>query len=174
MAELRQGLADLLRGEELTQFSARRQRFEAAGLPAALATRIAMLDALTPAFDLVELARERRTSITRVATLHAMLGSELGIDWLRHRALALTATGPWQGIAREALVEASWQLQRQFTAQVLRGRGSDAQRLARLLAARPDALRNWQGQLAQLRATPNLDFAALSVGLESVRRLAGR
>ncbi len=174
MAELRQGLADLLRGEELTQFSARRQRFEAAGLPAALATRIAMLDALTPAFDLVELARERRTSITRVATLHAMLGSELGIDWLRHRALALTATGPWQGIAREALVEASWQLQRQFTAQVLRGRGSDAQRLTRLLAARPDALRNWQGQLAQLRATPNLDFAALSVGLESVRRLAGR
>jgi glutamate dehydrogenase len=136
--------------------------------------RIATLDALKSAFDLIELARERRSAITRVATLHATLGSELGIDWLRHRALALTATGPWQGAAREALVEASWQLQRQFTAQALHGSGSEAQRIARLLAARPDALRNWQGQLAQLRAAPVLDFAALSVGLESVRRLAGR
>jgi glutamate dehydrogenase len=174
VGDLQRQIAGLLCGEELSQFQARRHGLEQAGLPAALAARVATLDTLQCAFDLVELARERRLPVARVAGLHAAIGAGLGIDWLRHRALALTSTGTWQNVARDALVEASWRVQAQFTGLALRGAGTDAQRIARQLAARPEAHASWVAQLAQLRAAPVLDFAALSVGIETVRKLAGR
>jgi glutamate dehydrogenase len=174
LAELQRELSGLLRGEEQTQYQARRQRFEAAGLPAPLAQRIAMLDALKCALDLVTVAQEHRTPVLGVAALHGLIGSELGIDWLRHRTLALTAVGRWQTAARDALVDATWLAQQQFSALALRGSGGDAQRLSRLLAQRPEAQRNWQAQLLQLRAAPVVDFAALSVGIEAVRKLITR
>ncbi len=174
LQELQRQLPSLLRGAELAQYQARRAAFEKAGLPPGLAARVAMLDAHKCVLDLVEAAGLGRTPVLRVAALHALVGSELGIDWLRHRALGLAAIGRWQAAAREALVDASWQVQRQFTQLALRGAGTDAQRLARLLAARPEALATWQAQLLQLRAAPVIDFSALSVGIEAVRKLANR
>ena len=174
MAELRSRVHETLRGDELRQYEQRLAQFARGGLPAKLAAQVAAQAALKPAFDLVELARAARRPVHQVAGLYATLGSALGLDWLRQRAESLPAQGTWQGAAQAALVDASYRIQRHATAQALRLRGSNALRATKFIRAQHGAQQAWSAMLGQMRAATDVDFAALSVGIETVRKLTAR
>ncbi|HEV7632015.1 MAG TPA: NAD-glutamate dehydrogenase [Steroidobacteraceae bacterium] len=174
VAELRARVHETLRGDELRHYEQRLAQFTSGRLPAKLAAQVAAQAALKPAFDLVELARGARRPVHQVAGLYATLGSALGLDWLRQRAQSLPAQGSWHGAARDALVDASYRIQRHATEQALRLRGSDALRATKFLKAQHEAQQTWSAMLGQMRAATEVDFAALSVGIETVRKLTAR
>ena len=165
---------ELLTGAELARYEESRKRFTEGGLPHALAVRIASLEALDAALDIVEIATSHRVSVAETARVYFEVGTRIGFDWLRARIEKLTVDGTWQAIARTGLRDAALRVQRRLTERVLarKERGSAQARVGAWVEAAGKDLAHWQRTLADMRAAGAGDFATLTVGVESVRKLA--
>jgi glutamate dehydrogenase len=172
--ELEAGIAELLSGAELERFSEARRRYAEAGLPAQLAARVASLEALNAALDIVEIAGAHRVSVTETARVYFAVGTSTGVDWLRSRIEKLAVDGPWQAIARTGLRDGALRVHRRLTERVLTrgGRGSAQARVNAWLESVAKELAHWQRTLTDMRAASAADFATLTVGVETVRKLA--
>jgi glutamate dehydrogenase len=150
-------------------------RWAAAGVPEAVAVRVAAYDTLFGALDIVEIAESSQRPIAAVAGVYFTLASRLGLGWLRARIHALPAGSHWQTLARGAMRDEVGQLQRAITAGAL-AEGAANANAADLLdawAARNAApLARAERMLAELRALPSADLAMLSVALRELRGLA--
>jgi glutamate dehydrogenase len=182
VAEFRAGVAALegeiarvLSGAELTRFEESRARFAKAGLPPPLAERIACLEPLNAALDIVEIAAAHRVSVAETARVYFEVGVRIGFDWLRAGIEKLAVEGPWQAIARTGLRDGALRVHRRLTERVLarRDRGSAETRVNAWVAGAGKDLTHWQRTLTDMRAAGAGDFATLTVGVEAVRKLAG-
>jgi len=171
--ELEARIAELLTGEELQRFSAARTHYAQAGLPPQLAARIASLETLNAALDIVEIAGAHRVSVTETARVYFEVGSRTGVDWLRTRIEKLAVDGPWQAIARTGLRDGALRVHRRLTERVLsrHDRGSASARVAAWVEASGKELAHWQRTLTDMRSAGAADFATLTVGVETVRKL---
>ena len=104
-------------GGPVTQRAA---ELEAAGVPAALAARVAGLGWMVAALDIVDVAGEAGLDVEVVAAVHFRLGSVLELHWLRDRILDLPRADRWSALARAALRDDLFALHRALTAEVLR------------------------------------------------------
>ncbi|HYB32799.1 MAG TPA: NAD-glutamate dehydrogenase [Steroidobacteraceae bacterium] len=181
VAEFRDGVGQLeaatpevLTGTELARFDEGRAHCIAAGLPAPLAARLASLEALNAALDIVEIAASYRVSVPETARIYFEVGTRIGFDWLRARIEKLMVEGPWQAIARTGLRDAALRVHRRLTERVLarKDRGSAQARVTAWVDGAGKELAHWQRTLADMRAAGAADFATLTVGVESVRKLA--
>jgi glutamate dehydrogenase len=172
--ELQEHIADVMTGAELVHFEERRKHYLDAGLPLALAARVASLEALNAALDISEIAASNRVSVTETARVYFEVGTRIGFDWLRARIERLAVDGPWQAIARTGLRDAALRVHRRLTERVLarKGRGSAQARVTAWVESAGKDLAHWQRTLADMRAAGASDFATLTVGVESVRKLA--
>ncbi len=171
---LQADIAAVLTGTELARFEEGCQRYGAAGLPPALAARIASLEALNAALDIVEIAALQHVSVAETARVYFEVGTRIGFDWLRARIEKLKVDGPWQAIARTGLRDAALRVQRRLTERVLTGRrrGTAPARVTAWVESAGKDLAHWQRTLTDMRAAGASDFASLTVGVESVRKLA--
>ncbi|MGH8304201.1 MAG: NAD-glutamate dehydrogenase, partial [Steroidobacteraceae bacterium] len=172
--QLEAGIAELLTGAELERFGEAHLRYSEAGLPGQLAVRMASLEVLNAALDIVEISSAHRVSVAETARMYFEVGTCIGFDWLRPRIEKLSVDGPWQAIARAGLRDAALRVHRRLTERVLarKGRGTVQARVSAWMEAAGKELQNWQRMLADMRAAGASDFATLTVGVESVRRLA--
>jgi glutamate dehydrogenase len=181
VARFRPGVAALLRDvgailgtEELARFTALQAKFVADGMPAGLAARIASLDPLHGALDLVEVAAAARLPIAFAARAYYQIGERLGLAWLKQQVESLPAEGHWHAVARGALRENLYALQRKLSAAVLAGPGEGpAQRVAAWITRHAGEVGYLEALIADLRTGSAPDFATLSVALHAVARLAG-
>jgi glutamate dehydrogenase len=172
--ELEAHIAELLTGDELVRFGEARSRYDQAGLPPHLAARVTSLEALNAALDIVEIAGAHRVSVTETARVYFEVGTRAGIDWLRTRIEKLSVDGPWQAIARTGLRDGALRVHRRLTERVLsrHERGSASARVGAWMEAAGKDLAHWQRTLNDMRAAGAADFATLTVGVETVRKLA--
>ena len=172
--ELKAHIAGALTGIWQERFEAARRAFAAEGAPAELAERIASLDALNSALDVVDLASARRASVVEAAHVYYKLGARTGIDWLQDQVEHLKVEGPWQAVARTELRSGIYTAHRHIAEQALARRraGSATAQVSAWEASASSKLEQWQRVLAQMRAAGSADFATLSVGVEAVRKLA--
>ena len=96
-----------------------------AGAGKDLATRVAVLDGLAPALDLVQVAGGP-DGLPDVAVVYFALGTALELDWLRDRLAALPRDDRWQALARSALGDDYARERAALTGEVLRGGGLEA------------------------------------------------
>ncbi len=82
--------------------------------------------------------------------------------------------GPWQAAARTRPARRALRMHRRLTERVLarKDRGSAQARVTAWVAAAGKELAHWQRTLADMRAAGAADFATLTVGVETVRKLA--
>ena len=167
-------IATVMTGAELARFEEQRKHYLEAGLPQGLAERVASLEALNAALDIVEMASGHRFSVIDTARVYFEVGTRIGFDWLRARIEKLTVEGPWQAIARTGLRDAALRVHRRLTERVLsrKERGSAQARVTAWVESAGKDLAHWQRTLADMRAAGAGDFATLTVGVESVRKLA--
>ncbi|HEY2590132.1 MAG TPA: NAD-glutamate dehydrogenase, partial [Steroidobacteraceae bacterium] len=184
--ELAGHIAGSLAGLPHQRFEAARAQYVTAGVPPGLAERVASLDALNAALDIVEIASERAGSARRgaasvrdVARIYFEVGARVGLDWVRDRVEHLAVDGPWQAVARTELRERVQRAHRRIAEQLMRRPwGGDVSAwIADLSETRGEPLVRWQEMLAEMRAAGeagdggDADFATLTVALESVRKL---
>ena len=126
------------------------------------------------ALDIVELATLTRSSVVEAARVYFEVGARVGLDWLRDQIEQLSVEGPWQAIARTGLRDGALRIHRRLAERVL-SRKDKAPAHARVTAwveSVGEELAHWQRTLTEMRAAGASDFATLSVGVESVRKLA--
>src|SRR5215471_4998437 len=85
----------VLTGTELVRFEEARKHYTEAGLPPLLATRIAALEPLNAALDIVEVAASHHVSVAETARVYFEVGTRIGCDWLQARIESLAVEGPW-------------------------------------------------------------------------------
>jgi glutamate dehydrogenase len=143
------------------------------GVPEKLARRVARLELLEPALDIVALARDERIPVADVARVYFELGVNLGLDWLHAEIDRLTVDGPWHATARTGLRDAAMRSHRELTQQVLHTQRAAhrQERVGRWSTRRAEPLAGWQRTLTEMRAAGTPDFATLTVGVEAVRGL---
>jgi glutamate dehydrogenase len=172
--ELQTRIGQVLCGSWREQFDAVRAQHIEAGLPPDLAARVASLEAHNASLDIVELAGSQRIGVIDAARLYFEAGARTGLDWLRQQIDRLPVEGPWQATARTGLRDAALRLHRRLAERVL-SRGSSGtaeERVSAWQEAAGKELTHWQRTLADMRAAGAADFATLTVGVESLRKLA--
>ena len=182
VAEFRKGVRQLEAEIVNVLASSDRERFEKvrkehveAGVPAELAARIASLAANNAALDIVEIAARHAVGVAEAARTYFEVGAQVGLDWLREQIEQLTVEGPWQAIARTGLRDGAMRIHRRLAERVLSktDQGAAHARVAEWVAAGGEELAHWQRTLTEMRSSGATDFATLSVGVDSVRKLEG-
>jgi glutamate dehydrogenase len=173
VGELFRELGDVLSVTEQARLSVRRSQLIEQHVPEQLASRIASLEALHCALDLVEVTMTARVDIGYAARVYFDLGERIGLTWIKEQIEALAADGHWQAVARGTLRDNLYELQRKITGAALACKSREAtarvdQWIARH-SAPVDALKR---VVVDLRTGGPPDFATLSVALQAVRRLA--
>jgi glutamate dehydrogenase len=151
------------------------EKLRQSGAPERLADFMANIEALGATWDIAELAANSHNKIDTTASVWFHCGASLGLDWLRAEIERLPVDGQWQAIARTGLRDAAAKLHRHLSERALawRGRGAIEQRIAGWLTSLGEPLAAWQRISQDMRSSGSADFATLSVGVDSLRKLAG-
>ncbi len=174
VAELARNMVGLLSEVDRTELAAGIDRLTELAVPEALARRVAALEPLFSALDIVEVAAQAERSVATVAAVYFELAGRLDLHWLYRQIGALPADTHWQGLARAALRDDLQILARSLTAEVLKANepaALPAAMIAAWEAQRQHPLARCRQLLADLKALGALDMPMLSVALRELRAL---
>jgi glutamate dehydrogenase len=172
VARLSQSLNDALSATGLARLNAARATFVEQRVPDPLAARLAALESLHCALDLVEAAMAAHLEVGFAARAYFDIGERIGLTWIKDQIETLPAEGHWQAVARSTLSDNLFALQRKITGAVLACRGGTAGARVDEWLARHDApVESLKRIVVDLRTGTAPDFATLSVALQAVRRL---
>jgi glutamate dehydrogenase len=166
-------LSEALAGQWRGNYQDVLARYASAGVPQPLAKRLALLGAQDCALDLVDLAASGKVAVTDAAQVYFGLGARLGLDWIHDQVEALQIDGNWQAVARTGLRDSLYQSHRALARKVIAqaSRASPATRIDAWVSANARDLAQWERMQGDMRAAGIADFATLSVGIETLRRL---
>jgi len=145
------------------------------GVPQELATRVAGLNAMFSALDLVEVSSAVGEPVPSAAAAYFLLGNRLQLYWLRDRILALPRDDRWQALARDALRNDLYGWHGTLTAETLKSTEAEndaEERIDAWLGHTDQAHERYRQMLDDIRAVGRFDLATLSVALREVRNLA--
>ncbi|MBA2351500.1 MAG: NAD-glutamate dehydrogenase [Burkholderiales bacterium] len=169
------GSLDTLLAQDDAQLTQQAQaRLTSARVPPELAKRVAGLDALIAALDIVEVASGSDMSIESVARIYFALSGRLQFGWLRGHIALLPADSHWQTLAKAALRDDLANVQRKLTCAVVEQHatieGADA--LIKAWENRSGgALERSRQVITDLQSGGAPDLAMLSVALRELRAL---
>nr|MBL8457101.1 NAD-glutamate dehydrogenase [Zoogloeaceae bacterium] len=171
---LSEGMPELVTASYREQLEKVCAHYVAKGVPAGLAFRIASLDELYSALDLVEIAAETGRPEAVVAKVYFALGGELDLYWLGGQISALPAESRWQSLARSALrVDLSSQA-RALAADALKLFG-EVQDVDAILAAwrvrHQQQADRYRHLLGDVKASASTDMPMVSVLLRELRSI---
>ena len=175
VGRLAEHVGALVRGAERERYEQALAEYAAAGVPAALAHRLAACEALDAACELADLARGRDVTVVDAAAAYFEAGAALWLDGLKAGIDALEVQGPWQAQAQSGLRRALRATRLRITASVLARTptGPAAPRVERWIEGEGAESQRWLRTAAELRSAGRVDFATLSAALEAVRKLGG-
>jgi glutamate dehydrogenase len=189
-ARLGRLLPGLLSAADRAAADARAAGWVDAGAGKDLAARVASLEALTPALDILHVAggtpvhdgagldtgvgalvtglgKPGEDVIDDVAAVYFALGEALELDWLRDRIAGLPRDDRWQALARSALGDDYAQERAALTAEILRAGG-----LERWMGRHGTAVERFLEVVDDIRAGAPPDLATLSVAMREARALS--
>ncbi len=143
-------------------------------VPNALAYRVANLDALAPACDIVRIATGGGFEPTAVAKVFYGLGSRFGFDWMRQAAGTLAEGDEWRKSAAYGMVEDLYLYQSELTTRVMDAAGSADAAPAIIEVwseTRRHAVQRLESLVTDLKTMPMVDFAMLSVVNRELRTM---
>jgi glutamate dehydrogenase len=171
---LARALPGVLDGEDREVFDGRVRELQSAGVPVALAERVAGMPSLLSVFDIVEVARATGHDQAQVMETYFGIGSRLELNWLRDRIIELPRANRWQALARAALRDDLYSLHRALTHEVLQGRGrsdSSESAISAWSERNRAAVERCLGMVADVKASRVYDMTTLPVVLREVRNL---
>jgi glutamate dehydrogenase len=176
-ASLWETLPGVLRGLDAAAWDARVRALTSAGVPSAIAARVAAMDAAFFAFDIVESARGTAHPVRVARDVHFALDRRLELGWLRDRVLALPRADVWQALARANLRDDLYRTHRSLTTGVLATASEAADTdvaIDRWSRGADEAIERYLGMLRDIRAAPGHEFTTLLVAVRQLAALTAR
>jgi glutamate dehydrogenase len=149
------------------------------GVPAQLANRVASLDLLDAAPDIVTVARATGRDVAEAAVAYFAVDALLDLDWVYRRVTELPRDGRWHALARAAARDDLYAAHAALTARVLADlpeiTAADAVARVERWAdpKRQPELGRLRDMLTEIRASGQVDLAVVSVGLRELRAALG-
>ncbi|HZG64455.1 MAG TPA: NAD-glutamate dehydrogenase [Rubrobacteraceae bacterium] len=174
-AELAERLPQFMLESDRESLGETTARFVDEGVPHELARRVASLNSLFSALDVVEVAAATDQPLETVAAVHFTLGERLMLHRLRDRIDALPRQDRWQTLARAALRDDLYGQQAGLTAGVLRdtdGNLDASERIEAWIERNEASVERFVQVLRDIGASGNFDLSTLSVALRELRNLA--
>jgi glutamate dehydrogenase len=140
------------------------------GVPELIARRIAKLELLASACDIIDIAQASKLPVVETGKLYFEIGAQLKLGWLRRSAHELTAENYWQQLAIKSLVQELYQAQRRLTLEIITRHGKKKGSALEAWDAQVQAaLARYLGFIEELRTQQTLDYPMLIVALRQVQ-----
>ncbi|MDQ8039700.1 MAG: NAD-glutamate dehydrogenase, partial [Rickettsiella sp.] len=164
---LHEKLPCLLVGEEKDQWDKSVQALQEAGVPEAVAKRIASISHEYALLDIIEAALENNLFLSDVAELYFLINDKFEFTWLRSQIMKQTIESLWDTLGRVDLLDDLDSQQRQLTVTILHcvidEQLDNKTCLEQWESDNPIFLKRWKRLLADLRSTAELKFIMFSV-----------
>ena len=162
---------DIMSDSARKSFEATIERLTGQSVPKELAERMAMLEIMTAANDIIDVSRESKLPVSQVGKVYFELGAVLKLGWLRTSAQDLTAENYWQQLAVKSLAVEFYQAQRRLTMAVIGQFGKQKDASQAWADSHQGVLSRYETFIADLRAQPTLDYPMLIVALRQVQAI---
>ena len=171
--DLAQCLKDVVSPDDCDQLGEHTSGLIGRGVPEDLAGRVASLDILVSACDIVCIAGEAKGTIGDIGRVYFDLGMRFGFDWLRAAAEAMGTDTHWQKDAVTAIVDDLFALQSELTSKVIEtdGSGKADAAVAAWIGTRTGLVGRTEQLLSDLKAAGTPDIAMLAVATRQLRSL---
>jgi glutamate dehydrogenase len=169
IAALDARLGEILPEREAAALAARAAALEERGAPSTLAVRVARLDDLAAALDIIRLAETSGRELIEVGRIYFAVGARFALASLRGAAETLRPETAWQKMAVSALLDDFFQHQSELTRKVI-GNGATIG----WAEAHQAEIAPVEAVLHEIAAAPSRDLAMLTVANRQLRALAGR
>jgi len=142
------------------------------GAPEELALRVAHLEVVSSAMDIIRLAQaESAQKVESVAGIYFSIGERFNIDRLRTASSSITAETVWQKNALSAAIDDLNTYQSVLAARVIKETPSPAGAVEAWLAERPRVVERVDQTLNEFRSASTVDLAMLTVASRQLRLL---
>ncbi|MDQ4062435.1 MAG: NAD-glutamate dehydrogenase, partial [Actinomycetota bacterium] len=145
-----------------------------AGVPSELANRVAILDPMFSALDIIDVAGATGQPLETVAAVYFTLGDRLKLHWLRDHIEALPRDNRWRTLARSALRDDVYSQQAALTAEILRSipdELSARERIDAWVETNSGPVERALQVLSDINSSGTFDLSTLSVALREIRNL---
>ncbi|MFJ6140362.1 NAD-glutamate dehydrogenase [Kitasatospora sp. NPDC092286] len=163
-----------LRGDDLAWYESVYNELVGAGVPEALATRVAGLSSTFPTLDITEVADRSGKDVAEVAELYYDLADRLQITHLLDRIIELPRTDRWSSMARAAIREDLFAAHAALTADILACGPEGAtpeERYSAWAELNGTLLNRAKSTLDDIRGSDNYELSSLSVAMRVIRTL---
>ncbi len=175
IATIDKRLGELLPETEAAALASRTAALVERGTPQALAARIARIDHLACAVDIVRLAETGKRDVVEVARAYFALGARFALGALRGAAETLRSETAWQKMAVTALIEDFFQHQSELTGKALgEGKTPAGKAVSTWLEGHAAEIAPVEALVQEIVAAPARDLAMLTVANRQLRALAAR
>ena len=167
-------LVQILPAEMLGRVRVRQSELMESGIPEPLARRIASLDILSSAMDIIRIARlDASRRVEDVARVYFGIGERFGFDRLRTATGTVAAQTAWQKTALNAVVDDLFAYQGTLASRVMNETNAPAgtDPVETWLSKRARDVERVDQTLHDFRATTTIDLATLSVTARQLRAL---
>ena len=167
---LSERLHDVLPAALMSALKTRQGELEGSGIPTRLAYRVASLDVMSAALDIVRLTRSGRP-VEDVARVYFGLGARFGLDRLRAAGSSIAAETPWQKAAVAAVVDDLFNYQSVLASRVIAETDGARDPVDAWLASRTRVVERIDQTMTDFRAATTIDLAMLTVASRQLRAL---
>jgi glutamate dehydrogenase len=164
-------LPSLLPDPDRQAMEARTRALGGERIPEALAQRVAALEFLGTAFELVQLAERAQVSVEEAARVFFAAGDRFGLSWLRAATARLPRETPWQAASVQALAEDIQTQQSELAFSLLHSGQREAGLSEAWVAPRRTSIERLDRIFSEMRSQPAIDLAMLTVASRELRGL---
>ncbi|MDE3059848.1 MAG: NAD-glutamate dehydrogenase [Pseudomonadota bacterium] len=152
----------------------RRQKLKEQGVPEQLAEKIAGLELMSSAFDIISVTRRAKLPVDTVGKVYFQLGERLHLGWLRRNAESVVAITYWDRLGVQSIIGDLYDEQRRLTAAVIETLCKNpgcADSVAAWAEANREDLARFERFIDDLSASETFDLPKLMVALRHIRSL---
>ena len=171
--EITENLGELITESDKRILAERTASYSDHGVPKALATGVASLALLSPACDIVRIARLAEIPVSQAGSAYFTIGARFGFDWLRRAAGHLPTDTAWDKLAVTAIIDDLFGHQGELTSRVLSTseNGPSPEMIEDWSQARRPLISRAEQLISELRASGNPDLAMLAVANRQLKSL---
>jgi glutamate dehydrogenase len=172
IAAIQDRLTQILPASILGTVRVRQAELMEDGIPEELARRVASLDVMSSAMDIIRIARtDAAQGVEDVARVYFGVGARFSLDRLRSATNGIAAETPWQKTALSTLVEDLFNYQSTLASRVITEANGASDPVDAWLAKRPRAVERVDQTMHDVRAATTVDLAMLTVASRQFRML---
>jgi glutamate dehydrogenase len=167
-------LPKMLRGADLEWYQGILDELTGAGVPEALALRVAGFSSAFPTLDIVAISDRNGQDALAVADVYYDLADRLSITQLMDRIIELPRADRWQSMARASIREDLYAAHAMLTADVLsvgNGTSTPEERFQEWERKNAAILGRARTTLDEIQSSDTFDLANLSVAMRTMRQL---